>query len=329
LLRFLWDWRQRKRLVNPSVANMAGMLQRTERTVQRHLRELEAAGDVLRVYNGGRGKQCVYYLGNAARAHAEKDPLWAPETRKGALRLGRRALSRKGDTRITLNGFHSLDHREGSEIIGGRAETGVASRPACDAAPPTPPMGGPGSAETTTAAPSSSSTAAPAPTPIAGPTSPPNPPRGGKTSGRKGSRAPAWIRHPALWRAVWGVWRLAYVRRFGTQPPPDRLDPVAMAGILDEAMLWAQQDENHALRYVAFGVLRFLRERFPAEGNRPGHVLWYLRRVRVSFGAPSATWTIPDLSASARAETAAPVHRPHVETPAWLAAFREKARGPR
>src|SRR5258707_391997 len=83
LLIQLHCWRQQRRRIDPSVETLARLVQTTPRTVQRHLAELASAGLVTRVYNGGRARRCIYYVGKRSAELALEAPAWdAPCKRK-------------------------------------------------------------------------------------------------------------------------------------------------------------------------------------------------------------------------------------------------------
>jgi hypothetical protein len=68
---------------------------------------------------------------------------------------------------------------------------------------------------------------------------------------------------------------------------PDQLrDPVAMAGLIREALFATRQDHAEALRYLGWGFRQHLRA-------RPDEPLWRLRRVRSEYGRPRSGWVVP------------------------------------
>lgn len=328
ILSFLWRWRAEKRLVNPSVATLAEVIGRTPRTIQRALAALSSEGLVVRVYNGGRARQAIYYLGKRAaemaaeQPDADVPPLWGIEADRvtsrgektyqarlnvfGALRLGARALQRKGDPFVTLTGPHSLQRedlenqstRDASRVT---AETVASAAPKADT-PPTPPSGG---TVTTYAAPDPSEppeadrasmalaalqTAQPGPS--LGPPSPPPGGRGKKRQGRGGGKGPpVWQRFPALWRAAFGLWRRYHLAARRTPPPPDSLrDARAMSGIVADALMATRQEPEEALRFMAWGFRRCLKDDRLGGGGRP---LWIVRKFRAEYGFPPDTFTTP------------------------------------
>ena len=165
LLGILWRWYATKGLVNPSISTLSRMMGCTPRTVQRYLAILEgnpSAHDtdiprparryIARHYNGGRGRQCIYYLIPPGNCMNEA-PLWPTEARFGGLKMGRFALRRhhpellqNPDRRITLKRDHtSYDQRR-------ERETKSAPAPLTPqaASPRSPPSGGTSSTQSQT-----------------------------------------------------------------------------------------------------------------------------------------------------------------------------------
>lgn len=117
----------------PSVRRLAELVGVGERTVQRRLAELAAAGLLWRCYRGGKGARTVYYL-----------------VRPRALGPGWTLLDRsaKGDNSVTLTGPHSLSLEKDLETTEGApssasdapAQTSPAgaSRPENEPLPPAP-----------------------------------------------------------------------------------------------------------------------------------------------------------------------------------------------
>ncbi len=292
LLIQLHCWRYQRRRIDPSVETLARLVQATPRTVQRHLAELCQAGLVVRVYNGGRARRCIYYVGAKAAELAAQEPAWiAPCRRKnrpggalGSLRLGRVAQSRKDDKIVILKADHSSSVERSDrdqEVASVSAGGGLALREmAPGTIPPPPPQAG-GTGELS---------AGRCPLPGSQTTTPPRPPKGGKSLGEKGStpraKARTWDRHPELWRAAWGLWRDLHQAFRRRELVPDIRDAVAMAGLIDQALFATRQNFDEALRYLGWGFRRHLR-------FRPDEPLWKLRRVRNEYGFPLRGWTVP------------------------------------
>ena len=285
-------WRMQRRRIDPSVETLARLLQTSPRTVQRHLAELSRAGLVTRVYNGGRARRCIYYVGKRVAELALEAPSWeAPCKRKnreggalGSLRLGRVALSRKDDKNVILKPLHSSsversdrDQKVGGPIAGG--SVAPLSQVWSDS-PPTPPSGGTDELERGPTRPLAGSQTHAPPTPLGARKSP-----GGKQSNPR-ARARTWDRQPELWRAAWGLWRDLHQAFRRRELVPDIRDAVAMAGLIDQALFATRQNFDEALRYLGWGFRRHLR-------FRPDEPLWRLRRIRNEYGFPPRGWVIP------------------------------------
>lgn len=327
ILSYLWRWRREHRLVNPSVQTLADAIGRTPRTVQRALAALSADGMVVRVYNGGRGRQAIYYLGARAlemageHPAADVPPLWDLEADRttvrgeksyqarlkvfGSLRLGRVAASRKGDRFVTLTApTHYREdlenHSTGDGAAGGAAS--VADATPKDVTPPTPPSGGTVADWTAPAGdvPPDDDRAAMAlgalePAPHGPSHVPPSPPKGARKKARQGrgsgGAARCWERFPALWRAAFGLWRHYHRAARRPEPEPDNLrDARAMSGLIAAALFATGQQPEESLRYLAWGFWRAVRDDRLGGGGR---ALWEIRKYRPEYGYPPFSFEVP------------------------------------
>ena len=321
----LRDIRRRSRKVVQSDEALGEALGMHPRSVRRYMLELAGRGLVLRVYNGGRGARCITYVGHGAAAHAsEHAPAWGKTF--GTLRKGRAAIARSSsaypDRSVRVTDDHSLsdlrgserNHRAGNEPAG--EPTAIALEPAPKSSAPPAPLSGGGNL-----APASPLASPPSPLPpptLAEPACPtdvpPGPRRGRKEKGQMGvgsgqppPRPRAWNTHPQIWRAAWGMWRTRYQLRFGEHPLAHDGDALAMHALIAAALFAAAQNEGEALRYLAWWLGKYVRDRRPF-GAHPNELraLWRLARsaTRNSYGRPPASWT-PKTQAELEAELAA------------------------
>jgi hypothetical protein len=278
LLAILWRWRVTKRFVNPSVTTLSKMLGRTPRTVQRYLALLEgrpsahekgvprpARQYVVRVYNAGRGRQCLYYLvPPGKRPHGA--PAWPSTSNFGGLRMGRFAIKRhhpetlqNPDHKITLTGHHtSCDQRVERET-----KSASAIRLPEVASPQSPPAGGTPSASA-------------------------SPPKHAAQPPRLVFTKPIPV-SSALWRTAWAQWRQAHRDYFRIEPFPDVRDGRAMLGLIEQAERTAKQNRAETLRVLVWGFRRHCR----AAGAPRNASLCNLRRVRHEYGWPKPGWIPP------------------------------------
>lgn len=327
ILSYLWGWRRKHRTVHPSVQTLADAIRRTPRTVQRSLARLSADGMVVRVYNGGRAFRAIYYLGARALEMASEHPggnappLWDLEADRttvrgeksyqarlkvfGALRLGRVAQSRKGDLFVTLTApTHLREDLENQSTAGASLgePPAVASADPKDVTPPTPPLGGTvtGWAAPASPEPDDDDRAAMAllghkPAPSGPSLVPPSPPRGRRKEARQGRGAGKAVRckerFPALWRAAFGLWRHYHRAARRPEPEPDNLrESNAMNGLMAAALFATGQQPEEAMRYLAWGFRRALRDGRLGGGGVP---LWEIRKFRPEYGYPPHDFEVP------------------------------------
>jgi len=291
LLAILWRWRTTKRFVNPSIATLSKMLGRTPRTVQRYLAMLEgrpsahekelprpARQHIVRVYNAGRGRQCLYYLVPPGKLPHEA-PAWPSTSNFGGLRMGRFAIKRhhpetqeNPDHKITLTGHHtSYDQRSERET-----KSALASRTVGTASPRSPPSGGTPSLPKPTSRPTSTE-------------SRPIPANAQRLVLAKPLPVPSH-----LWRTAWAHWRQAHRDYFRIDPFPDIRDARAMLGLIEQATRATKHDPTETIRVLVWGFRRHCR----TSSTRREASLCHLRRIRHEYGWPRAGWKPPTKPAS-------------------------------
>lgn len=151
--------------INPKREQMAAELGCDVRTIQRALRELEAAGVLVRLYNGGRGRRVLCFLGKAATDRARNAPEWERTHKRGeaevrtygAMRMGRVAQRRRGlddagerpkmgdqNARDTgpATSYKKIPDRD-PKVSAAQTVPANSHCPDQAASPPTPPSGGP------------------------------------------------------------------------------------------------------------------------------------------------------------------------------------------
>lgn len=293
--------RRRFRRVYPSTERLAVRWAVSRSTAKRWLASLRAAGLLVCVYNGGRGRRCIYYVGPRAVDHAVSDnPQWPEKSRFGGLRMGHVVVeqrSRKDLKNEILTAPGSSSTERGTPSESPPSENQAPATPAADEGVPpqptgtTPPLGG---LEATSERRSAPPDEQPTPQSLCPPQSAASGrqlPKGsekrsvGRVSGRRDSIAK---NRPDLWCLSWFLWR-AYSSHTPGGPPKDHpADVGAMKALLGAALLVSKGDEDRALAELAWGFRAYVGDR--EHRFKP---LGKLRRIRDGYGRAPADFEAP------------------------------------